>query len=319
MLKQNIAIITLIFTFAESAYGAICAPGAYLPTITKNCTICPPNSYCPGDDTASECPNGTYSSPGATDVDFCTLHPDKQLTLHINNTALKMRTQITSRPALATQSSTGEIFYAILSKYNCSNLKVLYKNAVLSVCSGAPHMELDYIESTGTQYLDTGYTMNPDDNVEIIMTATGLQYDAITWTGANAFLQLRLQDGWSIKQDGNVIPYGEKDNIRVEYSNNIETLYINQTQTQSLNWSAFTSKKDVKIAIFKLGQYNNNGTFNTPATKMRLYSYKLTINGAMIRDMIPVLDYRGTPCMFDKISGEYLYNAGTDKFLYATK
>jgi len=321
--NHHIVIITLIFVFAKSAYGATCIPGTYLPNPTGNCTICPQNSYCPGDDTASECPPETYSSPGAPDINFCFSHPEKQLTLHIGNTALRMWPNINLRPALATLSSSGEIFYAPLSKHKCSNVKVQYKDAILSVCSAdnlpSPYTEIDYIESTGTQYLDTGYTINKDDSAEIIMTATGLQDGQIAWTGANAYLQLRLQNGWAIKQTSDVTPYGAKDDIHITYTDNTESLYVNQKQTQSINWTSLMYKQNVKIAIFKLGDYDNNGTFNTPATKMKLYSYKLILNDAIVRDMIPVLDYYGRPCMFDKISGEYLYNAGTDEFLYATK
>ena len=33
-------------------------------------------------------------------------------------------------------------------------------------------------------------------------------------------------------------------------------------------------------------------------------------------NLIPALDRNGTPCMYDTVSKQNFYNAGTDEFLY---
>lgn len=53
-----------------------------------------------------------------------------------------------------------------------------------------------------------------------------------------------------------------------------------------------------------------HGTEGNPG--MRIYSFKITdVYGTATIDLIPVLDENNVPCMYDKVSGEYLYNAST--------
>ena len=47
----------------------------------------------------------------------------------------------------------------------------------------------------------------------------------------------------------------------------------------------------------------------------RVYKFKLTDNDVLVRDMIPVLDMDGTPCMYDKVEGKFYYNQGTGQFI----
>ena len=49
--------------------------------------------------------------------------------------------------------------------------------------------------------------------------------------------------------------------------------------------------------------------------KIKLYSAKMYINNTLVRDMIPVLDPDGVPCMYDKVSDQFFYNAGTGSFI----
>ena len=48
---------------------------------------------------------------------------------------------------------------------------------------------------------------------------------------------------------------------------------------------------------------------------IRIYSFKIYDNGTLIRDMIPVKDLSGVACMYDKVSGQFFYNAGTGNFI----
>ena len=48
---------------------------------------------------------------------------------------------------------------------------------------------------------------------------------------------------------------------------------------------------------------------------LRIYYFKLYNNGTLVRDMIPVLDPNGIPCMFDKVEYKFYYNQGTEGFI----
>jgi hypothetical protein len=46
---------------------------------------------------------------------------------------------------------------------------------------------------------------------------------------------------------------------------------------------------------------------------------QMTQGDAITRDLVPVLDAEGTPCLHDKISRQCFYNAGTGTFGYKIK
>ena len=50
-------------------------------------------------------------------------------------------------------------------------------------------------------------------------------------------------------------------------------------------------------------------------SSVRMYNFKIYDNDVLVRDMIPVLDPTGTPCMYDKVEGKFYYNSGTGDFI----
>ena len=56
-----------------------------------------------------------------------------------------------------------------------------------------------------------------------------------------------------------------------------------------------------------------NGTY---CRNIRIYSFTISKDGNKIMNLIPALDRNGTPCMYDSISKQTFYNAGTGEFLY---
>ena len=67
---------------------------------------------------------------------------------------------------------------------------------------------------------------------------------------------------------------------------------------------------------------NNNNTtiklfakYSEYIMTARIYSFMVYDNGNLIRNMIPILDKNNVPCMWDKITGQFFYNAGTENFV----
>lgn len=50
--------------------------------------------------------------------------------------------------------------------------------------------------------------------------------------------------------------------------------------------------------------------------RIRIKRFYITRDGAYTLNLIPALDRNGTPCMYDTVSKQTFYNAGTGKFLY---
>lgn len=185
--------------------------------------------------------------------------------------------------------------------------------------------ELAYLESTDTQWIDTGYIPNGQTAVEMVVSGISKDSFALsasgTWfAGARAGYMNKAFGFYynptekkmyyafgNVMQSGSYTSlYGETRKIHASASG----LYIDDTKVVSANEGNFVSP--VSLSLFGL---NNNGSVIS-FTKFRLHSCKLWDNGTLVRDFIPVLDMDDVQCMFDKVSGRCFYNQGAGTFLY---
>lgn len=80
-------------------------------------------------------------------------------------------------------------------------------------------------------------------------------------------------------------------------------------------WCGYPAGKLGKVAIFK----GILGTDFWGGANCRVFSFAVTKDTKLERDYIPALDPTGAPCMYDKVSKQPFYNAGTGDFLYPTE
>lgn len=161
---------------------------------------------------------------------------------------------------------------------------------------------IEYLEATGTQYLDTGITVNKNDNKELIMSCQLSDDDS--YAGANGYMQYQAS-----------ITEGAKGILKISYKNNIETIYFNDVLKLTKDWTSAYSGTNVKLGIFKLGETNNTW-YNSSAWQIgKLYYYKLYDNGTLIRDFIPVKRISDNEYgLWDKVTKTFYPNAGTGTF-----
>ena len=171
--------------------------------------------------------------------------------------------------------------------------------------------EVEYLESTGTQYIDTGYTCSKNDNYKYIMTGD-FRGNSARWSGANAYLQLQYSSNTVTTGSGTKGTLTGNDEIVCSYSNDEETLILNDTEISSRSWSTY-NKPNVKIGIFRLGDANN-GWYNQSGIKGKLHAFQLYKDDVLVRDYIPVIDNNNVACLYDKVSGQFFYNQGTGDF-----
>ena len=178
----------------------------------------------------------------------------------------------------------------------------MFINTGISTTIPSGLVELEYIESTGTQYLDTGITVNKSDNKELIMSCQ-LGNDS-SYAGANGYMQYQAS-----------ITGGAKGILKISYKNNIETIYFNDVLKLTQDWTSAYSGTNVKLGIFKLGETNNTW-YNSSAQQIgKLYYYKLYDNGTLIRDFIPVKRMSDNKYgLWDKVTKAFYPNAGTGAF-----
>lgn len=160
---------------------------------------------------------------------------------------------------------------------------------------------LEYIEATGTQYLDTGIIVNKSDNKELIMSCH-LGNDS-SYAGANGYMRYRAS-----------ITEGAKGILKISYKNNIEKTYFNDALKLTKDWTSAYSGTNVKLGIFKLGEINNTW-YNSSAQQIgKLYYYKLYDNGILVRDFIPIKTTTNIYGLWDKVNKVLYQNAGTGVF-----
>ena len=189
--------------------------------------------------------------------------------------------------------------------------------------------EVEYLESTGTQYIDTGCDMAVDGAIECGYRMSSLSY--VMQFGQSG---IRLQQGGTIY---NRFSFGFLDDLKRSIwladrynelnrneDNNWNTVrmdavtgkcgYNGATATYSHNWNP----QAVGLSSFYLF-----GTRNTVGVIERIGHVQISFmrmwkNGILIRDLTPVRftneQGQSEGAMYDRVSGELFRNAGTGAF-----
>ena len=181
---------------------------------------------------------------------------------------------------------------------------------------------IEYLESTGTQYINTGVVFSgPNARVILRFEPTNVNhYGRHTYAGA--------QPGWTFIAN-NVAPgklgvyHGSLNATQWSQADiSVNTIYtldmVQEGNTFSykinnIENSAYTTISYTSSPYILFG--TSIGSAYAEFSQMRLYYAKIYDNGVLIRDFIPGLDQNGVPCMYDNVSRQYFYNSGTGDFI----
>lgn len=175
----------------------------------------------------------------------------------------------------------------------------------------------EYLESTGTQYIDTGIIPSNDIKILCVQSMSG----SSVLNGSDASDGSRYK--WGTNAEGNVyIGFGQS-NVPAEVTASLSTKYTfyieNEHQTctetetgtevieQTISYANYYNTSS--ITLFRKRQYNSVAE-NTG--QMRIYSCKIYKGNALVRDFIPVITTE--PCLLDRVNGTLYYNQGTGTF-----
>ena len=186
------------------------------------------------------------------------------------------------------------------------------------------YIPLEYIQSTGTQYINTGIYPNQDTSIEIKFLAESRTAGAFTLCGS---FNGAWRPGFGL--------YGGNTSYQCNYvysnvDSNTEPLYTfqaNQMYTYALNKNvASLSINDVVISqktteedVFELPTpieiFRVSISTSPRYGKFNLYSFKVSSNNTLVQHLIPVKDLNDVACMYDKVSRQFFYNQGTGDFI----
>ena len=182
--------------------------------------------------------------------------------------------------------------------------------------SGAPlpyDAEVEYLESTGTQWIDTGIIAT--ENTRIKATLMTLSTGNKNWFGGQVMPE---KSGFVFNSYFDKLEYlfGNSGWVLVGVSNVVSRIFtvdfgkdglvINGKSVSTPSYTTFPRQSaSIKIFIRDGGNAYING---------RLYDLHIYQSGVIVRDYIPVRD--GTVgYLYDRVSGRFFGNAGTGAFI----
>lgn len=195
-----------------------------------------------------------------------------------------------------------------------------------------PYIELEYIESSGTQWIDTGYKPSNNTNIQYhgVYEGKGSSQYIATLFGVSQSsnpLKLLTVSGYDNDISGGPLPSVYYSNIN--YNSNINYDLTNKDLSIKLENGIFTFNIDNNVVVkdfssapdFSLPYnltifcYNSNNNKNF-TSKGKLYSFKIYEGNTIVRDYIPVKRKSDLEvCLYDKVSNTFFTNNGTGSFI----
>lgn len=186
------------------------------------------------------------------------------------------------------------------------------------------YMRCEYLEATGTQYIDTEYIPTNTTGIWNIAkslvnydsASVGVRSDNIYVYPPRWVISFDSFYGWGNATNMSVRGNGMCFESSVNYINDRKALLTtNGNVNYSYDLNVLTTPPTHSLYIF--GR-NGNGTLERE-WKGRIYRVQISEGEEIVRDYIPCLDAFGVPCMYDMIQGKTYYNVSeTDSFLYKT-
>lgn len=188
------------------------------------------------------------------------------------------------------------------------SVETMTAERVRVICCGVPagYTLLNYIQGSGTQYIDTGFAPNQDTTIIIEACLTGGAF----LYGAEAAWKSGSFDLYSGGAVYNTVAYYKTitDTTKHIYKQDKNQFYIDGTLINSFTYAEFTN-----TATLCLFADNRGGTVQEYG-QGKIYSCQLYDNGTLIRDFVPCINTNGVYGLYDKVNLQFYGSAGSGSF-----
>lgn len=171
-----------------------------------------------------------------------------------------------------------------------------------------------YLKSSKAQYIDIEFKPNQDTAVEAkcLSTSTDTQF---LWGARDSNLKNTFTTLFSTSNHAR-FDYNETAGSYVNFAPTLNKTYVYyQNKNKGIidnilfkTWTYADFQSNYNLHLFTVNQANLG---NPNKLIGNIYYCKVWDNDILIRDMIPVTDYQGTPSMWDFETEKYYYNKGT--------
>lgn len=181
---------------------------------------------------------------------------------------------------------------------------------------GESHTVVEYLESTGEQFVNT--KVMPNKNTRVVAGFEMLQPTGTTWyklwgSGSGSFDNDFSMWAKGAKQIQ--FYYGTQNKINSSVGGGEVVVDADKNSWTAEGWAVnFTEENfacDYPMYIFSINKDTTASYKNAP---LRLKFFKIYEGESLVRDYVPVRKNDGVCCLFDNVYREYYYNEGTGEF-----
>lgn len=187
----------------------------------------------------------------------------------------------------------------------------------------------EYIQSSGTQYIDTGYKVIPSTWVEMVANfentnGSPLFFGARDTASSQNFWMGKSQAN-NVIQDGHGSTYtnylagspARYGGSKCRFTKKQDSSEI--AEDSMLSTGVFYGDSNVtgsyNLTIFTL---NTGGSISTNYTTMKLYRFRIYEGDTLVHEFVPWTDANDVVCLEDLVTGDIKYNLGTGTFTLGT-
>ncbi len=199
----------------------------------------------------------------------------------------------------------------------------------------AGYTRLEYLESTGTQYINLNKIPNDETGGKIkgCYLSMSVPHGEPSLLGSYGYINSkavrfwvsmlsnddqngdrRMAIGWNTADSiGEVVNEGDIVESSLNYKNSRKYTTLKNGVAYEKMLSGALQQSDSPLMFFA----QKRGETIFCLTVGRIYNATISQGNVIESNYVPALDPTGRPCMFDTVSRKPFYNAGTGEFLYA--
>lgn len=195
-----------------------------------------------------------------------------------------------------------------------------------AVWKGLPsgYKKLDYIETTGTQFIDTGVILDQDSRIvttlQLTASVSGQNLYGARYRVVNRDFSARTQSSrWQAQYGGEYgtvsqeeFPHKYPSDNEIHVIDHGASFYLDGEFIKTYEPATFSTPNTCTVGAINA----SNGRLYC---KCRFYTFMIYDNGVLMRDYVPCKDPGGNIGMYDTVNAVFYGNAGTGEFMAGYK
>lgn len=192
--------------------------------------------------------------------------------------------------------------------FNVGDLTLPKRIQRLIFIPSKPYKQVEYLESTGTQYIDTDLSIDSYEDNELVVSLEYTDVSGSQLFGNNNGGYFGVKDG----KDYNVAT--KTISVNTPYIYDIKR--SGGTFTRTLNGASYSTGRIQTRATSPVYLFAIGGFTSLSYTKCKVKHFEYYVGDILVRDLIPVIRLKDNiPCMYDLVTKQFFLNLGTGTFI----